>query len=129
MPDPVQLLPPCAGAGLVHVLVLDFVPVPQVLEHDEYDVYVVHPPFTKSTNFNPCSKQFNSKKEVHFLDWNAHYLGMDLCCSFVFLCHCLYSCSHHVGVQDLYTFLFVFGYQYHRLQGMMTKIHKHSMLH
>ena len=33
--EPVQFLPPYDGAGLLHALVLDFCPVPHVLEHDE----------------------------------------------------------------------------------------------
>ena len=31
---PVQLLPPCSGAGLLHSLVLTLTPVPQFLEQD-----------------------------------------------------------------------------------------------
>ena len=45
--EPTQLLPPPDGAGLVHVLVLDFVPDPHVLEQAEYDPQALHCPFTE----------------------------------------------------------------------------------
>ena len=44
--DPTQLLPPPEGAGLVHALVLDCCPVPQVLEHVEYAPHALHMPLT-----------------------------------------------------------------------------------
>ena len=46
--EPGQLLPPPDGTGLVHVLVLDFSPVPHVLVHVEYAPHAVHIPFTKN---------------------------------------------------------------------------------
>ena len=46
--EPVQSLPPPDGAGLLHVLVLDFCPVPHVLVHVEYAPHAVHIPFTKN---------------------------------------------------------------------------------
>ena len=45
--EPGQSLPPPDGIGLLHVLVLDFCPVPHVLVHVEYDPHVVHIPFSK----------------------------------------------------------------------------------
>ena len=40
--EPTQSLPPADGAGLVHVLVLDFDPVPQVFVHIEYSPHALH---------------------------------------------------------------------------------------
>ena len=45
--EPSQLLPPPDGAGLLHVLVLDCCPVPQVLVQVEYSDHVAHMPLTK----------------------------------------------------------------------------------
>ena len=45
--EPGQLLPPFDGEGLVHVLVLDFPPVPHVLVHDEYAPHALHIPLTE----------------------------------------------------------------------------------
>ena len=47
--EPGQSLPPPDGAGLLHVLVLDFCPVPHVLVHVEYAPHAVHIPFTKNS--------------------------------------------------------------------------------
>ena len=44
--EPSQSLPPSDGEGFVHVLVLDFVPVPHVFEHSVYSPHSVHCPFT-----------------------------------------------------------------------------------
>ena len=44
--EPVQSLPPPDGAGLVQVLLLNFFPVPQLLEHVEYSLHSAHLPFT-----------------------------------------------------------------------------------
>lgn len=41
-----QSAPPLLGEGLVHDLVLDLVPVPQVLEHDDQSLQHVSPPLT-----------------------------------------------------------------------------------
>ena len=46
---PKQLLPPFDGAGFVHVLVLDFCPVPHVLVHVEYSPHALHIPFTENS--------------------------------------------------------------------------------
>ena len=45
--EPGQLLPPPDGAGLLQVLVLDFCPVPHVLEHVEYAPHALHIPLTE----------------------------------------------------------------------------------
>ena len=47
--DPAQLLPPPDGAGLLHVLVLDFCPVPHVLVHVVYAPHALHIPFTENS--------------------------------------------------------------------------------
>ena len=45
MPEPVQLLPPHVGVGLLHLLVNVCIPLPHVLLHDPY-VHELHPPLT-----------------------------------------------------------------------------------
>ena len=47
--EPGQLLPPPDGAGLLHVLVLDFCPVPHVLVHVVYAPHALHIPFTENS--------------------------------------------------------------------------------
>ena len=44
--DPRQSHPPPDGAGFVHVRLLVWCPVPQVLVQEEYPPHEVHPPFT-----------------------------------------------------------------------------------
>ena len=44
---PLQGFPPCAGRGLVQVLVQTWVPAPQVVEH-EVLFHAVQPPSTKT---------------------------------------------------------------------------------
>ena len=59
--EPGQLLPPPDGGGLVHVLVLDFSPVPHVLVHDEYAPHTLHIPLTKKIiSATVCGINFNS---------------------------------------------------------------------
>ena len=46
-PRALQSVPPCSGAGLVHVLVRVIVPVPQVFVQALYGDHTDKPPFTK----------------------------------------------------------------------------------
>jgi len=43
-PDPVQFVPPCAGAGLSHNLLLFLFPPPQVALHETQQVHAPHKP-------------------------------------------------------------------------------------
>lgn len=52
-PDPVQELPPCCGAGLLHCLLLDWVPVEHVTEHE---VQVVQLPQLPLIGHGPMSQ-------------------------------------------------------------------------
>ena len=44
MPDPEHIVPPLLGVGLLHSLVRDWVPPPQVTEHVIHSVQLPHPP-------------------------------------------------------------------------------------
>ena len=45
---PIHFFPPCAGAGLVHVLNLFIIPPPQLLLHSSYSPKLLHLPSTMS---------------------------------------------------------------------------------
>ena len=48
---PWQSAPPCAGEGLLQVLVLVWVPPPQVVEHSDQSSYSPHPPSTEALTY------------------------------------------------------------------------------
>ena len=48
-PLPTHMLPPYAGAGLVHGFVLDLLPPPQLTEHPDQPAHPAHLPSTVNT--------------------------------------------------------------------------------